>query len=110
MSDPMPEDGEAEYGIVMPFVLCKSNGGPYDDAAFVSGARMGALEVTLRLAQAIPELKPRGLYAHPEEAQQIDLLAMRFGFTSHAEPYSDEWTLFEFDWPTPSTDTEESDR
>lgn len=28
---------EQEYDLVMPFVVCQSQGGPYDDDAFVGG-------------------------------------------------------------------------
>ena len=36
-----------DSGGVMPLVLCRSRGGPYDDGAFSSGWRLGAIGATL---------------------------------------------------------------
>lgn len=29
--------GDTEYGLIMPFVVCESRGGPYEDDPFVAG-------------------------------------------------------------------------
>ena len=44
---------EAEYEMVMPIVLAKSNGGPYDDAAVVAGMTCGALQQELTMTAAL---------------------------------------------------------
>ena len=41
------EIGEDRSGSVMPLVLCRSRGGPYDDEAFSSGWRLGTIGATL---------------------------------------------------------------
>ena len=40
-----------EDAAVMPLVLCRSEGGPYDDAAFTSGWRLGSIAATLTAAR-----------------------------------------------------------
>lgn len=88
---------EAEYGLVMPFVLTDDHGGPYDRHAFVSGYRLGQLDVQLSLAKAMPLVEPQEFVAHPIEQQQIDLIAMRHGYTLHAHPYDEYWWLYRFE-------------
>lgn len=92
MSD--DEKTPREYGLVMPFVLCTSNGGPYDDEAFVVGWEMGALEAWLEAGQ--PNGAQRQI--HSTAVPQADLLAMRYGYAMSAEPYDEvpEWTLLTF--------------
>ena len=82
------------YGLVMPFVCVTSKGGPYDDAAFVAGARYG---------QDAAAIEAAGVewdgYVYPEMVPQYDLLAMHHGFTMHAEPWAehpDEWVWVTF--------------
>lgn len=77
------------YGLVFPFVVCASNGGPYDDHAFVAGARFGALSAKAEAGgQRIESYEP------PELVEQIDLLAMHYGYSLASEPWDgapDEW-------------------
>jgi hypothetical protein len=79
----MLETGEDQSG-VMPLVLCRSRGGPYDDEAFLSGWRLGELGSILAgagisaLAESI----------RPDERLQADLIAMARGFTMTVEPGS----------------------
>lgn len=71
---------EGTYRMVMPFVLTKSNGGPYDDAAFAAGMTCGQIWNELKILAghgAIPA--PR--YVKPEHLPQIDLIAMHYGYT-----------------------------
>lgn len=78
MSEPTPE---SEYTAVMPFVLCKTNGGPYDDSAFVAGATCGALNEELRVL-ALSRAIPRERYINAAYLPQVDLIAMRHGYTT----------------------------
>ena len=71
---------EAEYDLVMPFVLVKSQGGPYDDADFVAGATCGALMEELRVCQAVAAT-PKERYIDEAHLPQVDLIAMRHGFS-----------------------------
>jgi hypothetical protein len=88
----MLETGEDHSG-VMPLVLCRSRGGPYDDEAFMSGWRLGDLGATLAhdgisaLAQSI----------RPHERLQADLIAMSRGYTMTVEPSSSrDWLSVTF--------------
>ena len=79
------------YELVMPFVVCRSQGGPYDDGAFVAGFECGALEARLTIG------RPASceLYVRTASLPQIDLIAMRHGYQVEAEPWDedpDEWT------------------
>jgi hypothetical protein len=84
--------GESEpgsYGLVFPFIVCASQGGPYDDQAFVAGARFGAL--TARAEAGEPRIES---YEAPAMVPQIDLLAMHYGYVLAVEPWEvapDEW-------------------
>jgi hypothetical protein len=88
VSDEQPEGYEMAY----PLVVCQSNGGPYDDDAFVAGAQLGQIVAELRERQ--PPLYER--YVDSALVPQIDLVAMHEGYAMQAEPWDehpDEWTL-----------------
>lgn len=88
---------EHSYEMLMPFVVCKSEGGPYEDAPFVAGWSLGYLEARLELAALNFGLDPRPIYLPPEVQPQVDLLAMQSGFTVKTTPHSDDWMLYEFE-------------
>lgn len=92
-------DEEAEYDLVMPFVLTNDNGGPYDPAAFVSGYRLGQLDSALALCQTVPLTEPTELVAPPNEAEQIDLIAMKNGYKSSQREYDSDsdWSVYAFE-------------
>jgi hypothetical protein len=58
-------------------VLCRANGGPYDDDAFSSGWRLGELAATL----AQPGIRALADSIRRVERQQADLIAMAYGYT-----------------------------
>jgi hypothetical protein len=70
------EIGEVHDDPVMPLVLCRSRGGPYDDDAFESGWRLGAIGATL----AGPGVSALAESIRPGERLQADLLAMACGY------------------------------
>lgn len=84
---------EAEYGLVMPFVVCQSQGGPYEDRSFVAGARYAQIE---HEAATIATGRQKEWYAEPELVPQLDLVAMKLGLTMTSVAWTerpDEWTL-----------------
>lgn len=86
----MSNNGEAEFGLIMPFVVCQSNGGPYEDSSFVAGARFAKWDMLLKLQPAMhQEYEPVAL------VPQLDLLAMHLGYKMITEPWeeSPEWVL-----------------
>lgn len=88
-----PEGGE--YDLVMPFVLAASQGGPYDDTAFVAGWRLAELSTLLKTAEQFGlDVPQQTLY--PSDEPQADLLAMRFGFTMQVKSYDEHWSVYTF--------------
>lgn len=89
-------EDDVRYGLLMPFVVCQSQDGPYDDAAFVAGASFTAHQQQLIAA---PNTLKWAAYVFPEMVPQYDLLAMDNGFLMESEPWDefpDEWVLVTF--------------
>lgn len=88
---------EAEYGLVMPFVVCQSKGGPYDDESYVAGYEAGHLDAILRYnallrAQGFnPQPPPGAAPFHVENRPQLDLIAMRHGFVAEFTEIGNGW-------------------
>lgn len=81
--NPNPSDppaGAITYGLTMPAVVTKGNGGDLDGLAFICGWQVGALEAELRTCHQLGAT-PRGHYVYPEIAPQLDLIAMENQFT-----------------------------
>ena len=92
---PEGEEVSQEFDLVMPFLLVESNGGPYDDAAFVSGYRMGLLDADLSSGITTPRV------IDAQEFDQADLIAMRHGYTmASSDPLPEDpqspWLWVEF--------------
>lgn len=89
----MPDDhGEVEHGLLMPFVVCESKGGPYDDGAFCAGFKAGEIWRLLALGLVVPHRDVRA-------ALVPQLIAMHFGYRMEAEPWDehpDEWSYVTF--------------
>lgn len=77
---------DGEYGLVMPFVVCQSKGGPYDDDAFVAGYQAGSLSVTLS-----QPIDPGGMTVtvRTDLVPQVDLIAMHHQCVTASEPCTD---------------------
>lgn len=73
----MSADDDREFGLVMPFTVCESQGGPFDDVAFVAGYRCGVVDA--KLADGNCE---EPVWSHEDELPQLDLIAMRHGSRS----------------------------
>ena len=82
-----------DCGGVMPFVLCRSKGGPYDDDAFSSGWRLGAIGAAL----AGPGVSALCESIRAGERIQADLLAMAYGYAMSVDPSTDpDWLSVTF--------------
>lgn len=95
---------DASYDLVMPFVIVKSNGGPYDDTAFVAGANCGQFMAelqTLAAHRAIPHQR----WMRPELLPQIDLIAMHYGYELRPNEIDEAsgYQLVAFDLADPTT-------
>lgn len=83
MSEPIAS--EPGYSLVMPFVACRSQGGPYDDQAFSAGYHAGLIDKSLEVA-AIAGADELRLTARSALTPQLDLIAMRWGFSLVHQP------------------------
>lgn len=91
MSD---EDEEPGYELVVPFIACTSQGGPYQDDAFVAGFALGTIDSELAHGHPVS-------YDHvsPALVPQLDLIAMRRGYIVTSEPWPEDpaaWTRVTF--------------
>ncbi len=93
MSEP-----EQQYELVMPFKVCKTQGGPYDDESFVAGWTLALLDRDL--AEAVVDRLPvTGRSLRPAMMPQVDLIAMKHGYGVAAEPWDEapeEWLVVDF--------------
>jgi hypothetical protein len=102
----MPDDpsgiGDPDNGfeLVMPFVIVKSVGGPYDDDAFAAGWRLGVIESALRIAASLPGIEPTPIGAPADHGPQIDLIAMRYGWVMTTHLHEDVGAIYTFERAT----------
>ena len=91
MSDALDQPESGGWGLVLPFVVCRSQGGPYDDDSFVAGFQAGQV---YRALAAIAAVEGDGLTAtvRADLGKQLDLIAMHHGFQyiEHDETFRDE--------------------
>lgn len=84
-----------EFSLMMPFVVVESNGGPYDDAAFVAGYQCGTVDAKLAAAKAVGANHLVEV-CYSDLRAQIDLIAMRHGYTVDVVDEDDEWSTYSF--------------
>lgn len=89
------EPGHERWGLVMPFVVCSSKGGPYEDTAFVAGYQAGGIDMALAAQSAISGEGMR-VTVYTALVPQLDLIAMRHGFLAEAETDTlyPQWTVW----------------
>lgn len=97
MSD---SDQDPEYELLMPLVVCKSNGGPYDDKSFVVGMRYSEVMFGLQTLPLFGIVEYTS-WVEPDLVPQLDLLAMHYGWTVTTVPCStegceEEWVHVKF--------------
>lgn len=86
----MEENDREEFELSVPFVAVISNGGPYDDEAFASGFICGMIWGDLGIGDAYSRFVPNSLLS------QVDLIAMRHGYSVILTDSEDDWTLVDF--------------
>jgi hypothetical protein len=106
VTTPDPQDCPEDDGwhLAVPFVVCQSQGGPYDDEAFVAGFQAG------QISQALAAAKTAGAdrlirTVRMDLVKQLDLIAMDAGFTlrfteveeTEDHPAMPEWTFATFE-------------
>lgn len=95
---------EGGYGLVMPFVACASQGGPYDDEAFVAGYTLGAIDMALNIIAPIGA--QYRAWVKPSHIPQLDLIAMKHNRQLFLGDFDDskEWRYIEIDVPKPESE------
>lgn len=79
------EDG---FELVMPFVVAKSNGGPYEDHDFAAGFQLGEISGALRTRS----LQQATYTIFSDSKTQVDLICMNHGYTCLVmDGKNDEW-------------------
>lgn len=105
----MREDEPGGWGLLIPFVVVKSAGGLFDDAAYCAGWEMGAVGQRLAVAQAC-NLLPMQVVIHRANLKQADLIAMHFELEMTEGDFADdvpdsvqgEWANVMFAIPEPA--------
>jgi hypothetical protein len=104
MTDPHDQPEDDGWHLAVPFVVCQSQGGPYDDEAFVAGFQAGQISRSLAAAKAIGADRLR-LTVRTDLVKQLDLIAMDAGFAltvaeveeTEDHPAMPEWTFATFE-------------
>lgn len=81
---------EEGYELAVPFLPVQSLSGPFEDAAYAAGWEMGALQSVL----AGPKALYRG-WVFEENREQVDLLAMRHGYSFDVTEEADGYVHIE---------------
>lgn len=71
---------DVDFGLVIPFTVCRSNGGPYDDEAFVAGYFVGQIDKELQVAAACNAEGVLAPIVRRAVLPQLELHGMRHGF------------------------------
>jgi hypothetical protein len=96
--DPADEPEGDGYNLVVPFVVCQSVGGPYDDDAFVAGFQAGQIDQALQAAAAVHAAEVR-FTVYTTLVKQLELIGMSRGFPVVLVAESDEvpeWSFVTF--------------
>lgn len=92
-------DEPGGYRLIMPYIVCKSQGGPYDDESFVAGVRMQQINDILERDASTPGKSVFSTYQSPGLLPQLDLVAMQHGYVMESIPWDehpDDWALVTF--------------
>jgi hypothetical protein len=94
VTDDLDRPEEDGYDLLVPFVACQSQGGPYDDEAFVAGFQCGEVDKALTVGAVSNATTVRFPMARTVLLKQIELLAMNRGYpvmnVTESEEYP-EW-------------------
>jgi len=104
VNDPLDEAEPEGMSLVVPFIVCTSQGGPYDDDSFVAGFQAGEIDKALAVAMTAGA-RVATWTVRTALVPQLELLAMHRGFM-HIEaveigededhPAMPEWSVVTF--------------
>lgn len=79
--DPSEDIDLESVGTDFPLIVCKSEGGVFEDEDFIVGTQYGAVEIL-----AVLDIPVINAVVDERLIPQIDLVAMGFGYVLHTEP------------------------
>ena len=98
-TDPMDQPEDDGMELVLPFVACVSNGGPYDDDAFTAGYQCGRIDSALKAAKAVGATSAT-YTVYTTLVKQLELIGMHHDFpnvTAEESPETPEWSFVTFE-------------
>jgi hypothetical protein len=98
MPHPLDEPEGDGYELLVPFVACVSQGGPFDDNSFVAGFQAGQLDQALAAAAVVTATEVV-VMTFTALTRQLELIAMRRGFplmTAEVVEAAPEWSNITF--------------
>jgi len=86
----VPRDAAGhEMQLVMPFVVCQSKGGPYDDESFTVGWHAARIDTALQWGELFGADQFTFTVRSPL-LPQLDLIGMRYHYTMTTLPWPDD--------------------
>jgi hypothetical protein len=104
--DRVEEDG---YGLVVPFIVCRTQGGTLDDEAFVAGFQAGQIDQALAAGKAVNAATVCFPLVRSDLFGQLELIAMDRGYpyvNATAVDGHPQWSELCFSTVGPETPTE----
>lgn len=93
--DDQPQDDDG-YELAVPFILCSSQNGPFDDEAFVAGFQCGEVDRALTVVAAAGGSRFTAT-VYTASIRQLELFAMNRGFPGVAvDRHDDTWSTVTF--------------
>lgn len=77
----MDDESTEAMSLVVPFTVCKSQGGPYEDQSFTAGFQAGSMFTMLEVTKLLGGANTMPRVAYQQLVPLLDLIAMRFGYT-----------------------------
>lgn len=88
----------AHRALLLPLVVCASQGGRYDDEAFGAGVECGRIYAELGQCESIGA-HPRPRYLPAGILTQVELIAMRYGYSVTTDKTAGGWVRASFERP-----------
>lgn len=91
MTDPLDQPEDEGLTLAVPFVVCVSEGGPYEDDAFCAGFQAGEIDRALDMGAASRAETVAFPMVRTALLKQLELLAMNRGYPAVKADVSEEW-------------------
>lgn len=104
----MDDSENVDYGMVLPFVVVASKGGPFDDDAYTAGFEAGQMFESLsHIRMHTPDIYMKlAMPIHAANREQLDLIAMHYGLTANFTEVADGWLTITLSAYTSGPDSE----